>query len=437
MNADIQTLTVDDAAEAAASSAPTYAELADRFRPIFAKIAEGAVEREQNRELAYEAVNLLREAGFGALRIPRSQGGSGASLSQLFKLLVELGEADSNLPQIIRAHLAFVELRLNSEDVAQQALWFGRIVEGALVGAAMAERTDATENTVKLSREGDGWRLDGKKFYCTGTIYADWVSVAAADGEDRLSVMTPTTAQGVTRLDDWDGFGQRLTGSGTTVFENVYVPEENILRRFNLGEYRGDSYITAFYQQMHLAALAGIARAVLRDATAFVQTKTRTFGVPGQTTPRTDPLVQRVIGRLSSLAFAVEAIVDSVSTALDEAHLAWIAGKRDEALYEAADIKAYQGQQIAIELVLQATSLMFEVGGASATQEGRRLDRHWRNARTISSHNPAISRERLLGDHYLNGVSPRQEWADRWKKAEAPGEAEAVLEPSPEPSQVA
>lgn len=434
MNPDIEKLALDGAVVASAAAAPTYAELADRYRPIFAKIAEGAVEREQNRELAHDAVNLLREAGFGALRIPRSQGGGGASLSQLFKLLVELGAADSNLPQILRAHLAFVELRLNNEDVAQQALWFGRIVDGALIGAAMAERADATENTVKLSRDGEAWRLDGKKFYCTGTIYADWVSVAAADGEDRLSVMTPTTAQGVTRLDDWDGFGQRLTGSGTTLFESVHIPEENILRRFNLGEYRADSYITAFYQQMHLAALAGIARAVLRDATEFVQAKTRTFGVPGQTTPRTDPLVQRVIGRLASLAFAAEAIVDSVSTALDQAHLAWRAGTRDESLYEIADIKAYQGQQVAIDLVLQATTLMFEVGGASATQEGRRLDRHWRNARTISSHNPAISRERLLGDHYLNGVSPRQEWADRWKKPAA--EAEAV-EPVPEQPEVA
>lgn len=435
MNPDIEKLALEDAVAAGAALAPTYAELADRYRPIFAKIAEGAVQREQNRELAYEAVNLLREAGFGALRIPRSQGGGGASLGQLFKLLVELGAADSNLPQILRAHLAFVELRLNSEDAAQQALWFQRIVDGALIGAAMAERTDATENTVKLSRDGDGWRLDGKKFYCTGTIYADWVSVAAADGEDRLSVMTPTTAPGVTRLDDWDGFGQRLTGSGTTVFENVHVPEENILRRFNLGEYRGDSYITAFYQQMHLAALAGIARAVLRDATEFVQTKTRTFGVPGQTTPRSDPLVQRVIGKLSSLAFAAEAIVDSVSAALDQAHLAWRAGAREESTYEIADIKAYQGQQVAIDLVLQATSLMFEVGGASATQEGRRLDRHWRNARTISSHNPAISRERLLGDHYLNGVSPRQDWADRWKKpAVEPAE---TAEPAPEQPELA
>lgn len=401
---------------------PIYADLAARFQPIFTRIAEGAVERERNRILPYEPVQWLREAGFGAVRIPRSQGGFGASLPQLFSLLVELGAADSNLVQILRAHLAFVELRLNNDDLEQQALWFGRIVKGDLIGAAMAERTDATENTVTLSREGESgdWRMNGRKFYCTGTLYADWVSAAGADGEVRLSVMVPTTAPGVSRIDDWDGFGQRMTGSGTTVFDNVVVPDENILRRFNLGEARGDSYITAFYQQMHLAAFAGIGRATLRDAVEFVQTKTRTFGVPGKTEPRQDPLVQRVVGKLSSLAFALEAIVNDVSAALQAAHDAWLSGARDDdQVFITADIKAYQGQQIAIGLVLEATSLLFEVGGASATSESRRLDRHWRNARTVASHNPAIARERLLGDHVLNGINPREDWAKRWKEAEA------------------
>lgn len=411
---------------------PAYEDLAGRFRPIFDRIAEGAVERERNRALPFEQVDWLRRAGFGALRVPRRYGGSGASLPQLFKLLVELGEADSNLVQILRAHLAFVELRLNNEDHDQQALWFARIARGELVGAAMAERTDATENTVQLTRAGEGedggWRLNGRKFYCTGTLYADWVSAAASDGADRLSVLVATTAPGVARVDDWDGFGQRLTGSGSTIFEDVEVPEENILRRFNLGEAHADSYITAFYQQMHLAAFAGIGRAVLRDAVAFVQAKTRTFGVPGRTEPRNDPLVQRVIGKLSSLAFALQAIVDGVSDALQAAHEAWLAGERDGPVFVAADIKAYQGQQAAIPLVLEAASLLFEVGGASATSESRALDRHWRNARTVASHNPAIARERLLGDHFLNGINPREEWAARWKAVQANEDAVAQEE---------
>jgi alkylation response protein AidB-like acyl-CoA dehydrogenase len=399
------------------TEASLWDDLAARFRPIFARIAEGAVSREIERRLPYEEVNWLREAGFGAVRIPVPEGGSGATLAQLFRLLVELGEADSNLVQILRAHFAFVEIRLNDDEPEVRHTWFGRIVAGDLVGAAMAERTSATETTLELLREDDHYRLNGRKYYCTGTLYADWVSAAAKDDEARVSVLVPTTAEGVTRIDDWDGFGQRLTGSGSTIFENVRVEEAQILRRFNPGEFRADSYLTAFYQQFHLAALAGIARAVKRDAIAFVQAKTRTFGVPGSSDPRNDPLVQRVVGKIASHVFAAEAIVDSVSAALDAAHQSYLTGTPDDEMFLEADRRAYQGQQVLVHSVPEIAALIFEVGGSSATQEGRRLDRHWRNARTLGSHNPAILRERVLGDHFLNGTDFRRQWADQWNPA--------------------
>lgn len=415
---------------ATAAQAPDYEVLAARFRPIFARIAEGAVARENERRLPRAEVQWLREAGFGAIRIPADEGGSSASLPQLFRLLTELAEADPNLVQILRAHFAFVEIRLNSEDAGIRSQWFDRIVAGQLVGAAMAERTSVTETTLALVREGEHFRLSGEKYYCTGTLYADWVSAGAKDQEsdERVSVLVSTAAQGVSRIDDWDGFGQRLTGSGTTRFDNVLVSENDILRRFNPGEARADSYLTAFYQQFHLSAFAGIARAIRRDAIAFVQAKTRTFGVPGKTEPRNDPLVQRVVGKIASQTFAAEAIVESVSAGLQAAYESWLSGKADDEVFAEADRRAYQGQQVLVPLIPELASLLFEVGGASATQESRRLDRHWRNARTIGSHNPAISRERLLGDHWLNGVSFNQAWADLWKTPDADEESGKPVE---------
>lgn len=400
------------------SEPPAYEELAQRFRPIFARIAESAVEREINRILPFDEVDALAQAGFGAIRLPVAQGGSGATVTQLFRLLIELGEADSNLVQTLRAHFAFVEGRLNHADTETNERWFARIAENELFGAAMAERTTGTETLVKLSRDGDRWRLDGEKYYSTGTLYADWIHAAAADGDERLSVIVSATAPGVSRIDDWDGFGQRLTGSGTTRFENVAIEDDQILRRFTAGEFKADTYLTAFYQQFHLAAFAGIGRAVLRDAIAFVRGKTRTFGVAGTTDVGADPLVQRVIGKLGSISFTLDSIVGGVSERLEAAHAAWKAGvATEDDIFLQADIAAYHGQQLAIDLVLQATSLLFEVGGASATQETRRLDRHWRNARVIASHNPAIQREKALGDYHVNGTNPRAAWAERFAKA--------------------
>ncbi len=386
-----------------------YDVLAARFRPIFSEIASGAVAREQDRALPRDSVARLRDAGFGAVRIPRALGGAGVTLPQLFRLLTELGEADSNLPQILRAHFAFVEGLLNRRDFPEQDRWLGRVAGGALIGAAMAERTDATETTVTLTRSGDGWVLDGVKYYSTGTIYASWIAAVARDREDRVTVVFPADTPGVRIDDDWDGFGQRLTGSGTTRFNNVVLDDSHIVRRSAQAD-PAETYITAFYQMFHLAALAGIARAVLRDAVAFVQPRTRMFGVPGTSSPRTDPLVQRVIGRLASLAFTAGSLVDSVAAAAERAHEAWCARTDTIELYAAVDIQAFQAQQVAIDLVLQATTLLFEVGGASATSEARRLDRHWRNARVLASHNPAIQRERAIGDYYLNGVFPSSTW---------------------------
>lgn len=406
---------------------PVYETLAARFRPLFAEIADAAVRREIERELPYDAVAALARAGFGATRLPVAQGGAGATLTQLFQLLIELGEADSNLVQTLRAHFAFVEGRLNHPDTATNARWFERVAAGELFGAAMAERSTGTETLVKLTREGERWRLDGEKYYSTGTLYADWIHAAAADGDERLSVIVSATAPGVSRIDDWDGFGQRLTGSGTTRFEDVTVAEDQILRRFTAGEFKADTYLTAFYQQFHLAAFAGIGRAVLRDAVAFVRAKTRTFGVPGTTDVAADPLVQRVVGRLGSHSFALDSIVGGVSERLEAAHAAWRYGADpDDPAFLAADIAAYHGQQLAIDLVLEATGLLFEVGGASATQEARRLDRHWRNARVIASHNPAIQRERALGDYHLNGTNPRAAWAERFAKARDEAAAEGA-----------
>lgn len=406
-------------------TAPTWESLTARFRPIFARIAQGAVEREQQRALAHEPVAWLREAGFGAVRIPQAYGGLGATLPQLFRLLVELGEADSNVSHLFRGHFAFLETRLNTPDPASHARWFPLIAKGTVLGYAMAERTEHTGGSAKLVREGEQYFVDGTKYYSTGTIYADWIIVSLLDGEERVSVAVPTSAPGVTRIDDWDGFGQRLTGSGTTRFARVPIAPDQIIRRFGPADFVLN-YQKSFLQLVLLASVAGVGRALLRDAIAFVQPRTRAFGIPGKSSPKADPLVQRVIGKVSSLAFSAETIVLGIAQHLEELYHRAQAGEAGEADYVENEIKAYQAQQIVLPQVLEASTLIFEVGGASATSETRRLDRHWRNARTAASHNPAIHREAAIGDYLLNGTIPDRAWRDAFGKTAStanPGDA--------------
>jgi alkylation response protein AidB-like acyl-CoA dehydrogenase len=377
--------------------------LTRRFAPVFARIAEGAVQREQDRELAYAPVEWLREAGYTRLRVPQQYGGEGVSLTQFLALVTRLGEADSNLPQILRVHGGFVEALLEGSDEPLRDRWLTRVAHGQIIGGAISERTGVTGNSVRLTQTDGAWHLDGEKYYTTGTLYADWVDVTAHDGHSDVRVLVEADAPGLDRIDDWDGFGQRLTGSGTARFEHVPVSPDNLYRRYHASEPRRNTLLTSYYQALHVANLAGISRAALRDAVAFTRAKTRTFGVPGESSPRDNPLVQRVVGRLASLAFSTQSVSASLARAIDEVSVARRAGRTDEQTYIRLDIQTFQAQQIAIEQTLQAATLLFEVGGASATSETRRFDRYWRNARVLASHNPAIIREAAVGDFYLNG----------------------------------
>lgn len=384
----------------------TLAEIRARFAPIFERIARGAVHRERERELPFEAVRELREAGFGALRLPVEYGGAGLRLGELFDLLIDLGAADSNLPQLLRGHIAFIETWLVQPESPRRREWFQAIGRREILfGNAQAERGATSDQQTEITEVGGALAVTGTKYYSTGTLFADWIWSAARFRGRPVAFAIRADTPGITRIDDWDGFGQRLTGSGTTIYDGARVDPENILDWDESAESRPTAYTTGLYQAILLASLAGISRATKTEAIDFVRPRTRTFGKPGSAHPREDVLVQSVIGEVASLNFVVEAAVRAAIAGLEAADAPRAEGiVPTEAAYERALIGVFETQQVVIELTLRATTRLFEVGGASATAQGRALDRLWRNARTISSHNPAIHRAAALGDHYLNGT---------------------------------
>jgi alkylation response protein AidB-like acyl-CoA dehydrogenase len=395
------------------------AQLAERFRPVFAKIAEGALDREASRALPYDQVSWLREAGFGKIRVPRSYGGLGATLPQFFRIMIELGKADSNLPQLLRGHFGFVESRLVHADPNVRDRWLRRIADGVIIGNAQSELGNQSfwENATTASKapDGTGWRLSGRKFYSTGSLFADWIyTTATIDGARSASVLVPASADGVSRLDDWDGFGQRLTGSGTTLFDDVEIRPENV-EPYENGQ-PPKSYLAAFFQLVHLATLSGIGRAAVAEAAAFARQRNRNLVNPQYPAPKDDPLVQAVIGRITGASFAADATTLAAVDAVDEVYQAEVAGHAGTELLDRADAAVYAAQGQVIELVLGLVTQLFEAGGASAVTERFRLDRHWRNARTLASHNPVIYCDRIVGDYVLNGTSPSGAYVRSWER---------------------
>ncbi|KQQ07392.1 hypothetical protein [Rathayibacter sp. Leaf296] len=392
----------------------------ERFRSVIEEVGRDSLVRERERRLLHPEIAALVASGFTAMRVPVEWGGAGATLPELFELLVALGAADPNLPQALRGHFGLVE-RFLVGGTARDEAWLRRAAEGALFANSQAEKGSATTTEARLVPVEGGWRLTGRKFYTTGTLYADYTWTGALDPTgERYGAVVPTRAPGVEVIDDWTGFGQRLTASGTTVFTDVPLDDEHVYRVLQ----EPDWYTLDFRLLLHLllqATLAGIGRAALDDTLRFVRARSRSFGVAGESLPREDPRVQSVVGELASRVAAVEALVHDVAreyaAVRDREHADEAERTRD---YVRVQIRQFEAQQIAVADIVAVTSRLFEVGGASAVLTESGLDRHWRNARTIASHNPAVFRQAAIGAYLLNGTEPETDFRSTVTAQEQP-----------------
>jgi len=380
--------------------------LESTFLPVFAQIAEGSRERERNRVLPHEQVRSLIDAGFGTLRIPEEHGGFGASLEQSFLLLAELGAADANVSHIFRNHLAFVEDRLNAPVSDTNDVWIKRFLAGTFVGGGWTEANNLTlaNLATTVTAEDDHWLVTGAKYYATGSLYAEWLDVLGrGDDGELLTALVRADDSGVTLIDDWKGFGQRATASGTARYDRVRADVGDV---FPAAERFG--YQSHFYQIAMLAVLTGITRAALRDGSTALAERKRNYPQGLAEVPTDDAQLLQVIGSVSADAFGAESALARGAKSLDrvaEARLIEDDGNGRQRLVD-AEVAVVQAQLVIIDAALRATTTIFDALGASAVSEELGLDRHWRNARTLASHNPRVYKARILGDWLINGKDP-------------------------------
>lgn len=384
---------------------------------LLAAIRDSAASAKREGRNLHGTVDLVRAARLGAFRVPLSEGGGGASLEQYFAMLIGLAEADADIAHILRAHYWFVEERLRSRPGPERDRWLARIVAGDIFGNAMSElggsaAVGSWQFETRLTASGDAYRLNGTKYYCTGSLYSDWVNVFACREDGTVvSAVIPVGRDGFVLEDDWDGIGQRLTGSGTGHLRNVEVRPEEILTAAvessdaaSLAD-PADPYIIGQLCQLILTAIiAGILRNVASDAVTLLRGRSRTYAYAAASTPTADPLLQQVVGEIASAAFAAESVVLAAAAAQDRAVASLEDGKLDFTLAHRGSVLAAQAKVVVDELAQRAAARLFDVGGSSAIKQSANLDRHWRNIRTLASHNPVVYKARAVGDFLLNGT---------------------------------
>ncbi|MFG1922520.1 SfnB family sulfur acquisition oxidoreductase [Cryptosporangium sp. NPDC048952] len=377
----------DDAAVLAAAAA---------FAP---KLRAGAEERDASGALPYRELEELARTGLLGMRVPTTLGGAGVSTETVAEVFRVLAAADSAVAQIPQNHVAFVDLLFRTGTPQQREFFAGEFLGGARLGNALSERGTTTSRAFQTTilPRGDDVVVNGTKYYSTGALTAQWIPVFGKDDNDEVSVAyVRRDTPGVVVEQDWNAFGQRATFSGTAVFTDVVVPAEHVLRQ----PYRtlAGSTFGAFGQIIHAALEVGIARGALTDGVTFLREKARPAHGSGFTRAIDDPHLRRLAGELEIDVRAAEALLVSAARAVDTASTP---DEITHARLEVAAAKTFAGR-----VALDVASRIFDFSGSSAADRKYGLDRHWRNARTHTLHDPARLKELALGTFLTTGEGP-------------------------------
>jgi SfnB family sulfur acquisition oxidoreductase len=369
---------------------------------LASQFAVGASERDLTRKWPVEELDAFSQSGLWSINVPKKFGGPELSYATLVKTIAIISAADPSLGQIPQNHLGVVAAIRTVSDEAQQKLLFAEVLKGVRFGNAFSEfgSKRAADFETKFTDAGDHVIVNGRKFYSSGALLAHLVPIVALDDEGRAwYVIADRNAPGLTVIDDWSSFGQKTTLSGTVLLDNVRAPKTHLVPGYK--GYDRPTADGAVFQIIQAAVDTGIAQAAIDETIAFVRTQSRAWIDSGQEHAWQDPYTIQAVGDLKLRLHATEALLDRAGLAVDRA----VASPGAETVAQ-AQIAVAEAKALSTEIAITATNKLFELAGTRSTLAAHNLDRHWRNARTHTLHDPVRWKYAILGNYFLNGVNP-------------------------------
>ena len=298
----------------------SVAERLARLPDIVAALRRDDPAAERDRVLQYEAVEAIRQTGVLGLRVPTEFGGPGGKVRDVLSAVIQIGRGSSNVAQALRSHFGFSERLLSNRATPEErAEWYPRVNAGIVVGNAITDaagRAPSSADTKVLPDTAGVLRLNGYKFYSTGTLFADVIAVSALDAAWSLTCRpsfrrtgpeSNCSTTGTVSVSARPPAAERASPTSRSIPDEVVTVSD--------GNTLGHS--TAFLQ-LYLASVAvGIAYAVLDDAVEYVRTKARPASHSVADSAATDPFVLQAVGEISAAASSGEAVVLAAADAID------------------------------------------------------------------------------------------------------------------------
>jgi len=375
---------------------------ADRAAQV---LAVDVLERDRSNAEPFAAVDALRAAGLLDLLIPAEHGGPGGHWESAFEAVRTVSRVDGSLGQLLAYHY------INQSGIAFygapqiQGEWWERTLAGCWLWADSVNPTDP-DLVLTPAADGDGWLLNGRKRYSTGSSVAEVIVVNAlvrggdADG-NVLAFVLERGRVGVALGGDWDNLGQRLTGSGSVTYTDVAVRASDMLGPVT--ELPISTLLTPGIQLAFGAFYLGVAEGALAQGRELLLARPNAWFLSPAQTYAKDPLFQRRIGELKARTAAVAALASSLFRRFDAEVARDGAYTREERAAFAAAIAELK--VVASDTAVDVASSIFEVTGSSSTANAVGLDLHWRNVRTHSLHDPVDYKKVEVGAYFLDGTS--------------------------------
>lgn len=368
--------------------------LADHFKA-------GAVQRDAERILPFEEIEAYSQSGLWAITVPKEYGGAEVSSYTVAQVIALMSGVDGSIGQIPQNHFYGLEILRNNGTEQQKHTLYAEVLKGARFGNALAEfkTKTAAQRQTAIRKTEQGYVINGEKFYCTGSLFAHRIPTLVVDeNEQQFLAFVPRDSAGLTLIDDWSGFGQRTTGSGTVKFDNVPVLEEDVVR-FDTA-YSRPTISGPFAQLLHASIETGIARAAFEETLNRVR-QARPWINSGVDQATDDPLTKFELGRVVADVRASEVLLKQAAYAVDAAK-----ANPTETSVAKASLDVAKARAHSTETALKASSKLIELAGSRGSQREDGLDRFWRNARVHTLHDASRWKYYFIANYLLNGVLP-------------------------------
>lgn len=360
-----------------------------------------SVQRDAERILPFEEIEAYSQSGLWAITVPKEYGGAEVSSYTVAQVIALMSGVDGSIGQIPQNHFYGLEILRNNGTEEQKQKLYAEVLKGARFGNALAEfkTKTAAQRQTAIRKTEQGYVINGEKFYCTGSLFAHRIpTLVVHESEQQFLAFVPRDSEGLTLIDDWSGFGQRTTGSGTVKFDNVQVLEEDVVR-FDTA-YTRSTISGPFAQLLHASIETGIARAAFEETLNRVR-QARPWIDSGVDKATDDPLTKLELGRMVADVRASEVLLKQAARSVDTAK-----ANPTETSVARASLNVAKARAHSSETALRASSKLIELAGSRGSQREDGLDRFWRNARVHTLHDASRWKYYFIANYLLNGVLP-------------------------------